>query len=113
MPRLSKLEIDIQENVTAEAVKLSLIPLRINVKGRKGWPDYGYLYMGRACLVEFKRPGEQPEPLQKYVHNILNVAQIPTFVVDNESYGVTLLKEWKNGVDLELARLRQSNHFNE
>jgi hypothetical protein len=101
----SRLEQEIQTNVTNEARKLQLIPIRLNVTGRKGWPDYGYMHQGRICFVEFKRPGEKPEPLQLHVHDMLRLAQFDVFVVDNEDYGNTLLKEWKRHVDKELERI--------
>jgi hypothetical protein len=107
---VKRLEKDIQSEVTLEATYLGLIPIRINVVGRKGWPDYGYLYYGRICFIEFKRPGEKPEPLQLHVHGVLNRALAQTFIVDNADYGKTILKEWKRGVDTELARLRQSDN---
>lgn len=103
----SRLERDIQANVTKEAIRLNLVPIRINVSGRKGWPDYGYMYWGRIAFIEFKRPGERPDPLQAHVHKILNCANIPVFVVDNEDYGNTLLKEWKNAIDRERETLDQ------
>ena len=37
--------------------------------GKKGWPDRGlWGPKGRHYLVEFKRPGEKPSPLQKHIH---------------------------------------------
>jgi hypothetical protein len=104
-----RLERDIQAATTKESIFLGLLPIRINVVGRKGWPDYGYLYRGRICFIEFKKPGEKPEPLQLYVHKQLRESGAEVFVVDNEDYGTTLLKEWKRHVDQELERLRPSN----
>ncbi len=104
----SRLERDIQEAVTKAATELELLPIRINVVGRKGWPDYGYVYSGRILFIEFKRPGERPEPLQDYVHKTLRKVGATVFVIDHEDYGVTLIKEWKREVDRELERLRQS-----
>ena len=95
----SRLEREVQEKVTWEATSIGLVPIRINVVGRKGWPDYGYIYKGRICFVEFKKPGEKPEPLQAHVHNILRDAGCDVFVVDNEDYGATLLQEWKRHAD--------------
>ena len=105
---MKQLEREIQTKVTNEAILFNLVPIRINVTGRKGWPDYGYIYKGYICFIEFKRPGEKPEPLQLHVHGILNKAGTPVFVVDNEDYGITILKEWRRDVDKKLERLRQS-----
>lgn len=100
----------IQTKVTEFAVTLGLIPLRIAVTGRKGWPDYGYMYRERIYMIEFKRPGEKPEPLQSYVHKILRDAGCSVSVVDNIDYGESILKEWKTHVDSELATIRRHNH---
>lgn len=94
-----RLESDIQAETTRAAVSIGLLPIRINVVGRKGWPDYGYGYKGHMCFIEFKRPGERPEPLQEHVHQILRAELFPVFVVSNADYGITLLKEWKHDID--------------
>lgn len=106
-----KRESDIQEKVTLFATRIDLVPVRINVTGRKGWPDYGYGYEGRMCFIEFKRPGEKPEPLQAYVHDILRKARFAVFVVDNVDYGTNVLNMWKQEIDesIQLARFRK-NH---
>lgn len=96
---MRRLESDIQAEVTEGAKELHLIPLRLNVIGRKGWPDYGYGYRGRMCFIEYKRPGEKPEPIQEHVHQILREHGFYVFVVDNADYGITLLRTWKNDID--------------
>lgn len=102
----SRLERDIQLEVTNFAEDIRLLPIRLNVVGRKGWPDYAYGYRGHLCFVEFKRPGEKPEPLQKHVHDRLRSYEFDVFVVDNSDYGETLLKEWKLYVDSKLDGVR-------
>lgn len=105
-------EADIQEKVTEEARLLSMIPIRINVTGHKGWPDYGYGYKGRMCFVEFKKPGEKPEPLQKYVHSILRESGFTVLVVDRIDEGVAALVHWRLGIDRDnpdMAGLRASH----
>lgn len=114
MPRRS-LEIDIQSKVTEHATYSGLVPFRLNVLGRKGWPDYGYGYRGRMCFIEYKRPGEKPEPLQAYVHQILREEGFYVFVVDNADYGITLLDTWKRDIDenLNVEAVRQSDYRNQ
>ena len=90
------LESEIQEAVTLYAIHIGLIPIRINVVGRKGWPDYGYGYQGKMCFVEYKQPGEKPEPLQDHVHGILREVGFTVFVVDNIERGKNQLLQWKN-----------------
>lgn len=108
-----KRESEIQEKVTLWAISIGLVPVRINVVGRKGWPDYGYGYRGRMVFIEYKRPGEKPEPLQAYVHGVLRDEGFTVFVVDDTVKGSEWLTRWKQEIDIEsnqLARLRQDNH---
>ena len=90
------LESEIQEKVTLYATHIGLLPIRINVVGRKGWPDYGYGYKGRMCFVEYKRPGEKPTPLQEYVHGHVRDSGFTVFVVDSIDEGQKLLLAWRN-----------------
>jgi hypothetical protein len=94
-------ESEIQEKVTAYAIRIGLISIRINVVGRKGWPDYGYGYNGRMCFVEFKRLGEKPDGLQAYVHKQLRSYGFYVFVIDNVDEGIAKINEWKRWMDNE------------
>lgn len=99
-------EFEVQEKVTEFATLAGLLPIRINVTGRKGWPDYGYVYKGRICFIEFKKPGERPTPLQLYVHDALIKQGCFVYVVDDIDEGKMLLRDWMKHVDTELARIR-------
>jgi len=107
-----KRESEIQEKVTLYATSIGLIPVRINVTGRKGWPDYLYGYRGKVLFIEYKRPGEKPEPLQEYVHSQLREQWFPVLVVDNVERGKEILKHWKESVDesIKLAGFRQDHY---
>jgi hypothetical protein len=94
-----KRESEIQEKVTKWAYFNGLLPVRINVTGRKGWPDYGYGYKAHMCFIEFKRPGAKPEPLQAHVHGVLKEYGFKVYVVDDIDVGIKLLENWKNGID--------------
>ena len=108
MPKWRPLESDVQEEVTSFAESIDLVSVRINVVGRKGWPDYAYGYEGRMCFVEFKKLGETPEPLQLFVHDRLRAHGFSVFVVDNADQGVALLTNWKRQINesINVARLR-------
>lgn len=46
--------------------------LKLNLRGNNGWPDrIFFIPGGRPLLIEFKRPGEEPEPLQRHRHDLL------------------------------------------
>ncbi len=92
-------EIEIQEKVTLFATSIGMLPVRINVVGRKGWPDYGYGYRGVMFFIEYKRPGEKPEKLQEYVHGIIRRQGFNVYVVDNIEYGISRVRELKHAID--------------
>lgn len=49
-----------------------VVPLKLNLQGRRGWPDRLILWEGGNFLfIEFKRPGEAPRKLQLYIHQLL------------------------------------------
>lgn len=51
--------------------------------GRKGFPDHFFARKGRIILMEFKRPGEVPEPHQLKRHRELRCYGVEVFVVDS------------------------------
>lgn len=62
-----KLEIPhVQQPVINWLDKRNIEYLRLNGRGRRAFPDIEiFLKGGRPFLIEFKRPGEDPEPLQQ------------------------------------------------
>lgn len=52
---------------------LQLECLKFVVPGVKGYPDRILIWgpAGRTMFIEFKQPGEPPEPLQDYVHGLM------------------------------------------
>ncbi len=71
---MNKLESEI-ENPFADWVNNHLpywIALKLNIEGRKGYPDRLLLGpLNDHFFIEFKRPGEDLEPLQKHIINEL------------------------------------------
>jgi len=51
--------------------------------GRRGFPDHFFLRQGRVILIEFKRPGEVPEPHQLKRHREIREHGGEVFVVDS------------------------------
>lgn len=63
-------EVDLEEDVcdTAER-RWGVLHLKLNVRGKTGFPDrLFFIPGGRPLLIEFKRPGEEPEWKQLYIH---------------------------------------------
>ena len=81
------LERVIEQKVTEYAEALGVLQLKVNIIGRRGWPDRIYLYKGRVLFIEFKAPEEEPRKLQLYIHNILRANGFEVEVVDDEDEG--------------------------
>lgn len=83
--RVSRNESSIEEAACDKIEKELLITsLKLNVQGRTGWPDrIFFIPGGRPLLVEFKKPGEDPRPLQAHVIQGLNDLGYDVAVADN------------------------------
>lgn len=51
--------------------RLPIIVTKLNLMGRRSWPDRCFWLPERPLLIEFKRVGETLTPLQKATHKIL------------------------------------------
>lgn len=88
------IERDLEAAIPDLTRRYDYLVLKLNVKGRKGWPDR--LFVGRNAavfFVELKSKGEQPEPIQMHIHKILRERGMKVFVVDDYDTLVNVLKE--------------------
>lgn len=65
------LEKDIEKAGGDFAFRRGWFTLKLTSPSRRGWPDRFYARRGRIVLVEWKRPGEEPDPLQAKMHKDL------------------------------------------
>lgn len=79
MPRHNDIETNIENkfcrNISnwAREHGILLSCVKLNLQGRRGFPDRLVLWEGgNLVFIEFKRPGEAPRKLQKYIHEFLN-----------------------------------------
>lgn len=70
MPR-EQVEADIEEKVVEHALSLGALHLKLNVRGRTGWPDQMFLHNGKVLFLELKRPGEEPTKIQAHTHSLI------------------------------------------
>jgi len=80
---VSTLESKTESDAVDYAVSLGCLTLKLNVLGRKGWPDRLFVYRGSLIFIEFKRQGETPRKLQEYVHEKIRAHGFKTYVIDN------------------------------
>lgn len=69
---MTPLESDIERRFVSQLKVWGITVIKLNLQGRCGWPDRQVILPGgRVLFVEFKRPGEELEPLQRHVHRQL------------------------------------------
>lgn len=76
-------ESTIEQAAVDYATQLGYLHLKLNVKGRRGWPDQEFVRQGVVLFIEFKAPGEEPTELQKYIHRLLREHKMLVYVVDS------------------------------
>lgn len=66
-------EASIEDKVVARAhAELGVYGLKLSLVGDTGWPDRQFFIPGgRPLFIEFKAPGEKPEPRQVYIRKFL------------------------------------------
>ena len=87
------LERTIEAAAVRYAQKQGVLCTKMNLMGRRGWPDRCFwLPGGRPLFIEFKRLGAKPTPLQEHVHEQLRAAGYRVEVVDDAAQGVVILR---------------------
>ena len=72
-----------EKSFCREAAKHKLMGVKMNMFGRRSWPDRLFLGAYRLIFfVEFKREGEEPTPQQADTHKFLRKWGFNVYVVD-------------------------------
>jgi Holliday junction resolvase-like predicted endonuclease len=87
------LESRIETKATEYAESLGIVSLKLNVRGRVGWPDRLYICAGHIWFVEFKAPREKPTLMQFHIHSILRKQGAEVRVIDNLIDARSMLNE--------------------
>lgn len=85
------LESEIEDKVKDFAEHHFILHLKIVIWGRAGWPDHIFIKNGKVTFMEFKKPGEEPTPLQKHIHKMLRSEGVIVEVIDNVEAGYEAL----------------------
>lgn len=85
-------EVVIESKVTERFEERGWLERKCIYAGRKGSPDRWYLRKGMWVLVEYKRPGEQPDAIQKREHQRLADHGQKVIVIDNIELGYDLVE---------------------
>ena len=77
------LERDIEKSACKQIRALGGLTRKMNGLGFRSWPDRLIIGNGFAFWIEFKRPGEEPTPLQKKLHKQLRKLGQKVYVLDS------------------------------
>lgn len=83
----------IEEKVCDWARSRGILPIKFTPKGEVGWPDHIFTVppLGTTVWVEFKAPGEEPEPIQAYRIDEINKRGGNAYWVDSIDQGTEIL----------------------
>src|SRR5580765_7258037 len=98
-----------EKDVKKWAEEVGILVVKMNLRGRKGWPDRIFILPnGLVLWVEFKRPGEQPRDLQAYVHRELRKRKQLVYVADHVADTISYIK-----AHMESPRLPEEGNPND
>ncbi len=85
---------DVEQPVVDWAEAHGIPALKMNVDGQRGWPDRQFLILGgRPLFMEFKVPGEKPDPIQGHRHETLSFLGYPIEVHDDKALAIRSLSK--------------------
>lgn len=93
------LESKLEQAVAQISDDLGILTLKLNVRGRRGWPDRMFLYKGYVIFIELKPPGERLALIQEWVHEQLRKQRFTVLVATDANVVRAFLKEWKYACD--------------
>lgn len=94
MVDFGKLESDIEQKFVDWATGKELMPVKLNLIGRRGMPDRMILgHHGEMLFIEFKRPNGVVTKLQKHTQQILEGRGFKVFIVDSFEQAKTLCEK--------------------
>ena len=87
-----RLEKEVEKEVVAWWTKRGGLQIKLNILGRRGWPDRIFFPVGgKPVLIEFKRVNEDARALQAYVHGELRARGYGVYICENANDGKTVL----------------------
>jgi len=86
------LEKKIEQNVVDWWEAKGGVVIKLNLHGRKGWPDRQFFpHGGKPVFIEFKQVDEKARKLQSYIHGLLKDRGYEVHVVDTIAQGKAIL----------------------
>lgn len=84
-------EIVVEEKIVEFAEKQGWLVRKMVYAGRRGCPDRWFFRNGKIVIIEFKKPGKEPDGLQAREIKKLREHGIRVHVIDNIADGCELL----------------------
>lgn len=99
----------VEEPTTKRAEALGVPSTKLTTPTDTGWPDrIFWIFGGRPLLVEFKAPGEEPEPKQVYIINELIRLGYDVEVHDNADEAIKSITEKMAAAQRPKARRKKT-----
>jgi hypothetical protein len=91
----AQLESTIERDTCRDALQLyGIRSSKLVTPGDTGWPDHLFwIPGGKPTLIEFKREGEEPEPKQEYIHEVLRGLKYEVHVCDTKEEALTIIRQ--------------------
>jgi len=90
----TKLEIDIEDKACELALRLGVTNVKMKAAGIVGYPDRMFFIPGgRPLFIEFKRPGKEPDAVQKVIIRRLKYYGYRVEVCDTVQGAIKCVKE--------------------
>jgi Holliday junction resolvase-like predicted endonuclease len=86
------LESRIESQVVVWAQARGWVTLKLNVRGRRGWPDRIFIRKGKVIFIEFKAPGGRPTKLQLHMIGLLGTHHMSVYLCDSKESAIETLK---------------------
>lgn len=91
---MKPLESNLENRVVKWAKKRRLESLKLNVQGKRHYPDrLFFIPGGRPAIIEFKREGKKPRPAQQFVINLLKALNYDIYYFETYKEAVAWLEE--------------------
>lgn len=81
----------IETTVCNKAERAGYLVRKVQWPGRRAAMDHIFAKNGRVVFIEFKTPGEEPDPLQKREIARWRKAGVEVYVIDNVAEGLRIL----------------------
>ena len=84
-----------QDSCNQIALQLGVRNLKFNSSSDTSWPDRIYLLPGgRPGFIEYKKPGEVPEPKQAYTHEVMRKLGYRVEVSCSIDEALAIIRRW-------------------